>query len=63
MQSMTIKDQFNSVRRYGDIAEICRRTMLTRATVERWEAGNNVTAKTESLILKAVIEMVKERQQ
>ena len=63
MQSMTIKDQFHAVRRYGDIAEICRRTMLTRATVERWEAGNNVTAKTESLILKAVIEIIKSREQ
>ena len=63
MQSMTIKDQFHQVRRYGDIAEICRRTMLTRATVERWEAGNNVTAKTESLILKAVIDIIKSREQ
>jgi len=60
---MTIKDQFHAVRRYGDIAEICRRTMLTRATVERWEAGNNVTAKTEALILKAITEIIKNREQ
>jgi hypothetical protein len=63
MTQQTIKDQFHAVRRYGDIAEICRRTLLTRATVERWEAGNNVTAKTESLILKAISSMVKERAQ